>query len=214
MSPLRQTKKELTFKPLTAREWPDFIRLFEEHGPQNGCWCMYWRRTRVEWQRGFGEGNKRAFRAIVDGGKKPGILAYHQGRAVAWCAIAPREDCGALERSRTLKRVDRMPVWSITWFFVLKAYRQRGMTGLLIEAAIDHARTQGAKVVEAYPLRTQISKLLPYERYMGIQSTFEQAGFKEVASRSERRPILRYCVRGGTRRGASQARVGSRHTTR
>ena len=35
-----------------------------------------------------------------------------------------------------------------------------------------------SKIVEAYPLRTEITKLLPYERYMGIQSTFERLGFE------------------------------------
>jgi len=187
---------ELSSKPLTLREWEDFTKLFEEHGPQNGCWCMYWRTSRAECQRGFGEGNKRAFRTIIEGGKVPRILAYDQGRAVAWCSIAPREDYPVLDRSRTLKRVDDKPVWSIVCFFVTKGYRRRGITEVLIRAAIDHAQHHGGEIVEAYPLRTQITKMLPYERYMGIQSTFERLGFKEVASRSERRPILRYDISG------------------
>jgi hypothetical protein len=84
------SKIECTFKPLTLYEWQDFEQLFEEHGPQNGCWCMYWRTSRAECQRGFGEGNKRAIKAIVESGKVPGILAYQHGRAIAWCSIAPR----------------------------------------------------------------------------------------------------------------------------
>lgn len=66
------------------------------------------------------------------------------------------------------------------------------MTELLIHAALDYARQNGAQIVEAYPLRTEITKLLPYERYMGIQSTFERAGFQLVTQRSDRRPIMRY----------------------
>jgi len=42
------------------------------------------------------------------------------------------------------------------------------------------------------PLRTEITKLLPYERYMGIQSTFERVGFEVVAQESGRRPVMRY----------------------
>jgi hypothetical protein len=49
--------------------------------------------------------------------------------------------------------------------------------------------------------------MLPYERYMGIQSTFERVGFKEVAMRSERRPILRYTIRD--RKGATRSDSGS-----
>jgi len=187
---------QLTFKPLTAQTWPDFVLLFEEHGPQQGCWCMYWRIRRAECQRQFGEDNKLAFKKIVESGKVPGILAYIDGQPVGWCSIAPREDFTVLDRSPTLKRVDYQAVWSVVCFFIAKAYRRRGLTGILILAAIEYAREQGAKIVEAYPLRTEIVKYLPYERFMGSESTFEQAGFQVVARRSDRRPIMRYYLEG------------------
>jgi GNAT superfamily N-acetyltransferase len=186
------TDEPLVIKPLTLSEWDDFEVLFREHGPQNGCWCMYWRTTRAECQRGYGEGNRLALRAIVAGGMVPGILAYQEGRAIAWCSIGPREDYPVLERSRTLKRVDDQPVWSIACFFVCKPYRRQGMSERLLLAALDYARAQGAQILEAYPLRTEITKLLPYERYMGIQSTFERVGFEVVAQESGRRPVMRY----------------------
>ena len=185
-------KDQLIFKPLTANEWPDFELLFEEHGPQNGCWCMYWRVKREDCQRQFGEGNKLAFKKIVDSGKVPGILSYLDGQPVGWCSIAPREEFSVLDRSPTLKRIDDQPVWAIVCFFVAKAYRRRGLTGILIQAAIEYAHACGAKIIEAYPLRTGITKYLPYERFMGIESTFERAGFKVITRRSDRRPVMRY----------------------
>lgn len=202
MDPHHFDGKDLAIKPLTLKEWPRFETLFQQHGPQNGCWCMYWRTRRSEWQRDFGEGNKRAFRELLERGEVPGILAYHHGTAVAWCSIAPREQFPVLERSRTLKRVDNLPAWSIVCFFVTKAYRRSGMTEALIREAIRYAGRQGAKVVEAYPLRTEITKLLPNERYMGVQSTFERIGFERAAERSARRLILRYYLLDGrARRG-------------
>lgn len=188
------TQDDLTFKPLTFDEWPDFEQLFEEHGIQNGCWCMYWRTTRAAFQRGYGESNRQVFKAIVESGKVPGILAYHEGRAVGWCSIAPREEYPALERSRTLKRVDDKPVWSIVCFFVSESYRRRGLMEALLRAAIAYAGAHSAEIVEAYPLRTTITKMLPYERYMGIESTFERVGFQLVAQRSERRGMMRYHI--------------------
>ena len=182
----------LTFKPLTPATWPDFLVLFAEHGPQNGCWCMYWRIRREDCHHQFGEGNKLAFQAVVDSGRVPGILAYLAGQPVGWCAIAPREEFAVLDRSPTLKRVDDQPVWSITCFFVGKAFRRRGLTASLIQAALDYARQQGAEIVEAYPLRTEITKLLPYERFMGSESTFARLGFQVVARRSDRRPVMRF----------------------
>jgi GNAT superfamily N-acetyltransferase len=137
-------------------------------------------------------GNKMAFKSIVVSGKVPGILTYQDELPIGWCSIAPREEFSVLDRSPTLKRIDETPVWSIVCFFVSKAYRRQGLTGILIQAAIDHARGHGAKIIEAYPLRTEITKLLPYERFMGIESTFEGAGFKVITRRSDRRPVMRY----------------------
>jgi GNAT superfamily N-acetyltransferase len=188
------SRRTLTFKPVTSEAWSDLEALFEEPGIQDGCWCMYWRIRRADCQRQYGEGNKRAFQAIVESGQVPGILAYLNGKPIGWCAIAPREATPTLDRSHTLKRIDAQPVWSITCFFVSKPYRQQGLTERLIEAAIAYAKTQGAQTVEAYPLLSEITKLLPYERYMGIQSTFERVGFKEVARRTDRRPIMRYVI--------------------
>lgn len=184
----------LSFKPLTAAEWADFVQLFQEHGPQNGCWCMYWRIKRADCQRQFGQGNKLAFQKIVEAGNIPGILAYHAGQPVGWCSIAPREEFSVLDRSPTLKRVDDQPAWAITCCFVSKPYRRRGLTEILIRSAIAYAAERGAKIIEAYPLRTETTKLLPYERFMGIESTFARLGFQVIARRSDRRPLMRYTI--------------------
>ncbi len=99
-----------------------------------------------------------------------------------------------LGRSPTLKPVDDKPVWSIICFFVSKSYRHKGMTEIMIKESIDYAKDKGAKIIEAYPLRAEISKEFPFERYMGVLPTFERLGFEEILSRSERRPILRYYI--------------------
>ena len=197
------SKRTLTFKPVTPELWPDLEVLFEEPGIQDGCWCMYWRIRRADCQRQFGEGNKQAFKTIVESGQVPGILAYLRGNPIGWCAIAPRAATPTLDRSHTLKRIDDQPVWSITCFFVSKSYRRQGLMEKLIEAAIAYAQEQGAHIVEAYPLLNEITKLLPYERYMGIQSTFKRMGFKEVARRTDRRPIMRYAIHSTQKKGRS-----------
>ena len=136
---------------------------------------------------------------IIESGKVPGLLLYWQGRPIAWCSVAPREDFPVLDRSPTLKRVDDEPVWSIVCFFVSKPYRRQNLTTILIKAAIAYAKDKGAKIIEAYPLILESTKYPHFETYMGVRSTFEKAGFKEVASRSKRRPIMRYYVQDGTR---------------
>ncbi len=194
MAHQRLLANELTFKPVTTDEWADLQALFTATGPQNGCWCMYWRVKRAEFHANFGEPHKQALRKIVEAGTVPGILAYHHEQPVGWCSIAPRTEFPALDRSPTLKRVDDEPVWSIVCFFVAKPYRRQGVTRALIEAAIAYAKDHGAKIVEAYPLIAANTPYPNYELYTGAISTFEKIGFREVARRSSRRAILRYDV--------------------
>ena len=189
------SRQELTFKPVTISEWSDLESLFEEQaGPQQGCWCMYWRIRRSECQKQFGEGNKQALKEIVESGRVPGILAYDGGRPIGWCSVAPREEFPVLDRSPTLKRVDDQPVWSIVCFFVSKPQRRKGLTNTLLQAAIEYAREHGARIIEAYPLITENTKYLAIERHTGVKSTLAKAGFVEAIRRSKRRPIMWYFV--------------------
>jgi hypothetical protein len=119
---------DLEFHPLTRERWSDFEELFGPRGACGGCWCMWWRLKRSKFEVQKGEANRRAMKAIVESGEVPGLLAYVQGKAVAWCSVAPRGHYSALQRSRILKPVDETPVWSVVCFFVIRGYRRKGIS--------------------------------------------------------------------------------------
>ncbi len=177
--------------PVTRERWGDLESLFGERGACAGCWCMWWRLKRSQWNAQRGEGNRLALKQIVDSGEVPGILAYLDGAPAGWCSVAPREAFSALERSRTLKRVDQEPVWSIVCFFVAKPYRRRGLSVALLKAAVEYVHTQGGRTVEGYPGRPAKTTPDPWV-YMGLASAFLKAGFVEVARPSTTRSIVRY----------------------
>ncbi len=152
---------------------------------------MWWRITRREFEINGEKGNRKKMKSLVDAGEVPGILAYEGDHPMGWCSIAPRESYGALERSPVLRRVDDQPVWSLVCFFVEKAYRQQGLSGGLIEAAVNYAASQGARIVEAYPVRSQGKRLPPVSIFMGLPGLFEQHSFKVVAEPSVHRLIMR-----------------------
>lgn len=184
-------EEPLDFRPVTASEWPDMQQLFGPNGADGGCWCMWWRIKRSEFDRNHGERNRRDMEEIIQSGEVPGLLAYLDGKPIGWCSVAPREAFPVLDRSRVLKRVDDRPVWSIVCFFVARPYRRRGVTRALIDAAVDYARGRGASIVEAYPVDAKTGKVNAAEAFTGLLDTFLKAGFREVARRSRRRAIVR-----------------------
>jgi GNAT superfamily N-acetyltransferase len=186
---------DLEFYPLTTEKWDDFEKLFGKRGACGGCWCMWWRLKRSEFERQKGEENRKALKRIVDSGEVPGILAYAKDQAVAWCSVAPREAYPLLERSRTLKRVDDKPVWSIVCFFTAKPFRGKGITLELLRAAIEYVDKHGGKIVEGYPVEPKGGRMPDPFAYTGLVSSFRKAGFAEVARHSEKRPIMRHIIR-------------------
>jgi GNAT superfamily N-acetyltransferase len=187
---------DLIFHPVTQERWPDMEKLFGPRGAIGGCWCMWWRIKRADFEKNQGDGNYQSMRAIIDSGKVPGILAYAGGEPVAWCSVAPREDFPVLDRSPILKRVDDQPVWSIVCFFIAKSYRYQGISNRMIEAAVDYAKQNGARIVEGYPIEPKKDRAPDMYIFTGMISTFQKAGFQEVARRSERRPIMRCYIEG------------------
>jgi GNAT superfamily N-acetyltransferase len=182
---------ELTIRPLTSENWQDLVTLFNESAVTRGCYCTYFRQSRKEYQAHYGEGNRDFLKAIVDAGEVPGLLAYDADRAVGWVSLAPRPAFPLIEHSRLLKPVDSQPVWSVVCFFISKTHRRQNLTLALLRAALDYARQKGAQIVEGYPVSAQSEQDPNGSLYTGIVSTFLEAGFVEVARRSDRRPILR-----------------------
>ena len=79
---MKLSKDQLIFKPVTMDEWPDLQRLFGPEGADGGCWCMWWRIKRSEFDRDKGEANRRAMEAIIRSGEVPGLLAYLEGEPI------------------------------------------------------------------------------------------------------------------------------------
>ena len=182
----------LKIRPLTPDLWPDLEDLFGEKGACNGCWCMYCR-IGSAYRKQPGDKNKAAFRAIVKRGPPPGLLAFDGDKAVGWCQLTPRDELPALDRSWRLKRIDDLPVWALSCFYVRIGYRRQGVTKALITEALKIAKRAKAPALEAYPFDAAVS---PSATSTGYVSTFARAGFKVVARRDPPRPIMRHDLKG------------------
>jgi GNAT superfamily N-acetyltransferase len=179
---------KLTVRPLTPDLWPAFVDLFGKHGASNGCWCMYWR-IGPGYARQPREKNRASFRRIVKKGPPPGLVAFDGDLAVGWCQLTSRDSLPWLDRAKRTFRVDEVPVWALSCFYVRRGYRRKGVATTLIKAALRAAKRARSPALEAYPMDAP-------RGYTGYIPTFEKAGFRAVAHYSPTRPIMRHDFKG------------------
>jgi GNAT superfamily N-acetyltransferase len=187
---------QLTFEPLTRTNWNKFLLLFGEKGACGNCWCMYYRRSKSDFQEGKAdEGNKNAMKELVWADKPAGIIGLYEGQPIAWAAFATREDFIKLEKSRVHKRIDDLAVWSIPCFFIDKHFRRNGVSVALLNGVISFAKENGINIIEAYPAIPTKEKLPDSFAWIGLYKSFERAGFEIVDRTSQNRPMVRFSIK-------------------
>ena len=176
--------------PLTLDRWDDVAALFGECGDPKTCWCMFWRVHSKEWSFANPTESREGLHALVHDARDPapGLLAYEDGRPVGWVSVGPRADYRRLVHSRIRPAVDDRPVWSIVCFVVSRSARRRGLTSLLLDAAVVYARDHGAGA-------------------RGLSRP--PGGGPDPGRRRLHRPVVD--VRGGRVRGRPRDRLARRH---
>lgn len=184
---------EMTFEPLSRKNWHLFTELFGERGACGNCWCMYFRLGKGEFTEGKqDDGNKNAMKQLVWDDMPTGLLGIYEGRAIGWCAFAPRADYPKLQRSRVHKPIDNEPVWSVTCFFIDKQFRRMGVSVAMLKGLIGYAREQDIAIIEAYPAIPTQESLPDSFAWIGLYRSFEKAGFQIVDHTSKSRPMVRF----------------------
>lgn len=187
--------------PANEATWADLATVFGVRGPAARCWCQRYKLARGE---SFAscppEDRADRLRDQTDAehpgsDTTSGLVAYADGEPVGWCAVEPRTAYPGLVRNGssaawTGREEDRSDprVWAITCVLVRAGHRRRGVSRALVRAAVEHARTAGARVLEGYPMTT--SSAVSEELHPGVLSTFVDAGFIEVHRPSARRAVV------------------------
>ena len=177
----------LQFQPVTAERISDLKHFSAEHGKFGYCSCMRWRMSSSQLRNSSKSERAEALNSRVCSGEATGVLAYHDGQPIGWCSVAPRSAYSALERYRALPRIDDEPVWSVVCSFVDRHHRRKGLTLQLLMAAVDYATSEGARIVEGYPVEPDA----PSYTYMGSTDTFRRAGFEDVTPEGQKRTVMR-----------------------
>jgi GNAT superfamily N-acetyltransferase len=176
--------------PLTSDRLGDLDLVMGERGVARSCYCMHWRRP----DGGFGDqsDNRSRFADRAARGRPPGLVGYIVDEPVGWVQVGPRGEFPTLMRSRLLKPVDDVDTWSINCFVVRVGRRRSGIGAGLLAAAIEFAKSEGATVIEAYPVDGERSSTVDY--FTGTLGMFSRHGFTELIRRNDSRPIVRLTV--------------------
>lgn len=184
----------VTILPATAARFDDVEHSLSGGGDGLSCQCQWWTLTNAQFQASGRDERERMLRAQVAAAPSPGLIAYVDGEAAGWVRVGPRTSQPRLSRTRdfaaTNEPWDDPSVWAVTCFVVRKEHRGQGLNQKLLDAAIQHARANGARVLEAYPNDTSATKRPSNELYRGILSVFEAAGFREIARPKPERVIV------------------------
>lgn len=189
--------------PANEASWADLdlvVGTARCHG--SSCYCQRFKIPASAWRDELSAACAHRLRA-QSGCEDPGapatsgLLAYVDDEPAAWCNIEPRTAFACLHEARTAAKKrgeDRADasVWAITCILVRTAYRRRGLTHLLAAAAVDYARSRGARAVEAYPMITTPGVEITWgELHVGSHTAFQAAGLRRVAHPSKRRLVMR-----------------------
>lgn len=104
-----------------------------------------------------------------------------------------------MRNSRLMKLTSDEMCWSIVCLFIAKNYRRRGVSSDVIRAAANYAFSEGAKIVEAYPVINRTANIPDAFAWTGIWKSYQKAGFRLIKQVSETRAIvqLQELIRSG-----------------
>lgn len=143
---------------------------------------MWWRRPRGGklWEQKKGRPNRDAFRRLVKAGRVHGALAFADEVPVGWCCLGPRADFPRLERTKALVTDWDQDTWSVVCFYINSKWRRCGVGGELLALAVDLARRNGARRLEAYPVAPKrTDRAMPAAfAWTGVPAMFAGHGFE------------------------------------
>lgn len=187
---------EIVIAPATAGRFADAEHALTGGGDGRSCQCQWWMMPNVQFQSmPTEERRERLKQELETETVAPALIAYADGEAAGWVRVGPRAAQVRIGRTRNIAAhtphdPDDPSVWAVSCFVVRREHRGTGITAKLLKAAVDHARSHGARIIEAYPVDTATTKKPSNELYHGVLSVFEAAGFAEIARPKPDRVIV------------------------
>jgi GNAT superfamily N-acetyltransferase len=185
----------ITTEVATTARWDDVQHALTGGGDGASCQCIWPMLSNKDWNETTTPQRTELFREEIAGGPPPGIIAYVDGDAAGWIRIGPRTKQARIPRTRMIAAASTEPfddasVWAVTCFVVRREHRGEGLNHALLDAAVDYARSSGARLIEGYPVDTGGEKQRTNDLFHGTLGTFLASGFKTQAEMKPGRTLV------------------------
>ena len=168
----------LAIVPATPERWQDLADLFRTSGDSAHCWCAWFRMRNQAFAGARVADRRERLDELVASDQRPGLIGYIRHEAVGWVSVVPRRTLERIEPPDQQPPVmDAGPVWAVTCFVIRPGHRRQGVASALLEGAIELARSEGAVILEGYPVESARSAS---SAFPGVVSMFQRCGFRET----------------------------------
>jgi len=188
---------EIRVVPAGEAGWEAVESVFTTDASSRNCWCQFHVLDNRE-QRSTTRDSRRKqlSEQIITLDPPRGLVALAGDEAVGWCGVEPRIRLRHVLASRLVVRnslytADDPDVWAVYCILVPSSLRLQGIATTLLDRAIDHARNQGARAIEGYPIDTsKRGGQLPPGFSTGTLAMFERERFQALASLPSGRTLV------------------------
>lgn len=184
----------ITIAPAAQDRFDDAQHALTGGGDGAACQCQWWLLINKEFNAATRAERTELLRIELGNTPSPALIAYVDGVAAGWVRVGPRVAQPRLSRTRALVASPHPwadpGIWAVTCFVVRREHRRQGVAAALLDAAVEHARANRARVVEGYPIDTAVRSASANSLYVGTLALFQAAGFRETARPSEHRVVM------------------------
>jgi GNAT superfamily N-acetyltransferase len=176
----KNCEEEMTIRKLSSENWNDFASLMQTDAQCSDCWCLNHREPAG---CPTGTAAQAKMKQLTAENKVGGLLAYQDQECVGWIAIDPMSELVGHDCQPAGKPNE----WSIHCLFIKDGFRGQGISRQLITAAIEFAKSNGAKLISAFPIPEENRSRFPVNEaeFSGRLSTYSKFGFKPAGESSE-----------------------------
>jgi len=146
-----------TTKELSRRTWPDYKRFFSQGNGWDHCGCTAYQGFHaprdVRLWADKRDWNLNVKCDLVERRLAHGILVYDGTEPIGWCQFGPKGELPIRGNRRPGRLFDpgEERIWKVTCFCTHPKYRDKGIAGIALRAALGAIRRKGGGLIEAYP---------------------------------------------------------------